>query len=140
MNHRIVLLRCTQPCDVTIPGTWTYIRTIFQNVDAAAIGFVNFSAPDLVESQGKRYVVVSPVSNTPFSDSYNGCRVYEFSDINAGTLTSGGPGIKQINGTAGTFNGACGYHPSHTGGVVYGEVSPAATDKFRLFASGIHIP
>ncbi len=140
LNQRIVLLRCPHPCDVTVSGNWTYIRTIFQNSDAAAIGFINFSAPELVESQGRRFLIVSPVSNQPFSDSYTGCLVYEFADLNAGTLVSGGTGLKQINGTAGTFNGACGYHPSHTGGVIYGQVEPTATDKFRLFASSIHIP
>lgn len=140
LNHRIVLLRCAQPCNVTIAGNWTYVRTIFQNADAAAIGFINFSAPDLFESSGKRYLVVSPASNLPFQDSYNGCLVYEFSDINAGTLVSAGLGIQQINGGAGTFNGACGYHASHSRGVMYGEVNPAATDKFRLFSSGIPIP
>ncbi len=140
LNQRIILLRCAQPCDATVPGNWTYVRTMLRNTDAAAIGFVNFSAPELIESQGRRFLVVSPVSNQPFPDSYNGCLVYEFADLNAGTLVSGGTGLKQVNGTAGTFNGACGYHPSHTGGVVYGQVDPTATDKFRLFASGIPIP
>lgn len=140
LNQRMVLFRCPQPCDATIPGNWTYIRTILRNTDAAALGFVNFSAPELIESQGRRFLIVSPVSNQPFPDSYNGCLVYEFADLNAGTLVSGGTVLKQVNGAARTFNGACGYHPSQTGGVVYGQVDPTATDKFRLFASGISIP
>lgn len=112
---------------------------MLSNTDAATLGFVNFSAPELVESQGRRFLIVSPVSNQPFPDSYNGCLVYEFADFNTATVVLGGTGLKQVNGTPGMFNGACGYDPLHSGGVVYGQVDPTATDKFRPFASGISI-
>ena len=137
LNHRIVLMRCANPCDPTQATNWAYVRTIFQDVDAVAVGALNFSATDLFESGGKIYLMISPATNTPIPDAYNGCFVYEFSDIVTGTLTGGGTGITQIAGTPGSFNGACAYHAgATTAGFLYGEVLLTAPDLFRIFMSG----
>jgi hypothetical protein len=44
--------------------------------------------------------------------------------------------IGTVNGTAGSFNGACAYHASaSTSGVLYSELTASATDKFRMYKS-----
>lgn len=136
----IVLLKCANPCNMAQASSWSYLGTLLNNSDASAAGFSGgYSAPQLVESDGKSYLIATPVENP--GDLYRGCRVFRFADLESGALerTGGIPNIvTQINGTRGSFNGACTYHSSSSGsGVIYSEVNPSEAEVFRLFRSGV---
>lgn len=138
-NSRIVLMKCVSPCNVTSAADWQYVGTTFQNSDATSLGYLSFSGPELFEENGIYYLSVTPVNNTPFPNAYHGCMIYRFANINVGKLTGSPTAIKTISGTTGSFNGACGYHPSAIGGFMYIQAFPSETEKFRIFASGEHI-
>lgn len=136
----IVLLKCVNPCNMAQASSWSYLGTLLNNSDASAAGFNGgYSAPQLVESGGKSYLIATPVENP--GDLYRGCRVFRFADLESGVLerTGGIPNIvTQVNGTSGSFNGACTYHSSSSGsGVIYSEINPSETEVFRLFRSGV---
>jgi hypothetical protein len=142
-ENLIVLLRCASPCNVSDPASWSYRGTLLRNADAATLGFDDgFSATELFESAGGTYLMVTPVSTTPFAGYYNGCRLYRFGDLDSAVLegTSGAPAVVgSVGGTEGSFNGACTYHRDSTGsGVVYGEFFPTEAEQFRLFLSRIN--
>ena len=133
------LLRCAQPCRATAPGSWAYVTTILRNSDAVGLGYLRFTAPDLVEANGRYYAIASPEGDKPFADAYNGCAVFEFANLAKGELTP--KPVKTITGSPDVFTGACTYHVEHRGGVIYGELHPnAAPDVARLFTRGVHIP
>lgn len=131
-NYRVALFSCAQPCAMT--SGWTYIKTIFQNPEAVALGYLNFSASDLFEHQNEYYLMVSPEGKTAAPGIYHGCLVYKFSNIATGSLASSTP-VKTIEGTANSFNGACGFDSKATNGFYYSEVNSSVTNVFRIFKS-----
>jgi hypothetical protein len=129
---RVIMLKCDSPCR---PGAWRYIATMLTDDDAKPLGFRGYSAPDLFAQDGKTYLIVTPVSDTPWKDSYNGCDIYRFANLETATLEQdhGKPRIVgQVRGKPGGFNGACTYQPSVVAdGFLYGEVK--VIDKSPYF-------
>ena len=141
-NHLIALFKCTGAC--TTGSAWTYLGTALQNSDAAALGFdTGFSASGMFESGGNVYLVATPVqtAGAPWSDYYSGCRIFKFADIDTALLqmTGSQPAlIGSVNGTPGSFNGACAYHASsNMSGMLYSEFNTSAL-TFQIFKSHIN--
>ena len=92
-------------------------------------------------SAGSVYLVVTPVQKmgAPWPAYYNGCRVFKFTDIDFALLQKTGAQptlIGSVNGTSGSFNGACSYHASASNsGMLYSELNTSATDRFQIFMS-----
>ncbi len=139
---RVIMLKCNSPCQPTNPGAWRYLATMLTDDDAKPVGFHGYSAPDLFAQDGKAYLMVTPVSDTPWKDAYNGCDIYRFANLETATLERdhGNPRIVgQVRGKPGSFNGACTYQSSLTAsGFLYSEVK--VVDKgpyFQIFQTGI---
>ena len=144
-DSRIVLLKCAHPCNMTAVGGsngWSYVGTPLTKADGDLFGVdQGFTASSLVQSNGQNYLIATPRSSTPFDAFYNGCKVFRFSNIDTATLQRSG-GVPDVvttaNGDAGSFGGACTYLPSASkAGLIRGQLFPAATEKFRLFMSGV---
>lgn len=133
-NYRVALFSCPQPCAVT--SGWSYIKTLFQNTDAAALGYLNFSGSELFSFQNEYYIMLSPEGVTGSPGIYHGCYVYKFSNISTGALTSNSS-VKIVSGTANSFNGACSFNENATNGFYYSEANTAASDVFRIFKSNL---
>lgn len=133
-NFRVALFSCNQPCAVT--SGWSYVKTLLQNSEAAALGYLNFSASELFTFQNENYLMVSPEGVTGVPGIYHGCYVYKFTDIATGTLTSTTPS-KKIEGTMNSFNGACTFHASARNGFYYSEFNAQSSDVFRIFKSNL---
>lgn len=136
---KIVLLRCERDF-----STCAYIGDLLKNDEAAQFSLsgpslTGFAAPELVESGGTAYLIVTGQETEP----YRGCLVFRVSDLAAASVerSNGNPVlVKRIAGTAGSFNGACGYHADATGsGIIYSEINSSAP-HFRLYASHIQLP
>ncbi|MBU1425850.1 MAG: glycoside hydrolase [Gammaproteobacteria bacterium] len=141
-SHSIALLKCDSPCTTGSAASWSYLGTVLQDSDAAAIGFdTGFSASGLFESAGSMYLVATPVqtAGAPWPDYYSGCRVYRFSNIDSALLQTSGSQpalIGSVHGTAGSFNGACAYNASaNMSGMLYSEANTSVTDIFRIYMS-----
>lgn len=136
---KISLLRCAHD----FSGV-EYLGDLLFDNEAALFdpAWSGFSAPELVETATKTYVVVSPTENP--GDIYRGCLVFEVSDLPSATLVRSGGAptlVSQVQGDEGTFNGACGYSPAATkAGIIYGQVFPAAPPEFRIFRTGVTLP
>ncbi len=142
-DHLIVLFKCTGAC--TTGGGWSYLGTALQNSDAAALGYdTGFSASGMFESGGNVYLVATPVqtSGAPWPDYYSGCRIFRFADIDTAQLQKSGMQpelIGSVDGTQGSFNGACAYHASaNMSGMLYSEVNTSVTDAFQIYKSHIN--
>ena len=141
-DRLIVLLKCASPCNAGSAAGWSYLGTLLRKSDAAAFGFDGgFAASGLFAAVGGVYLVATPVQSggAPWSDYYSGCRIFKFADIDAGLLQKTGSQptlISQVDGAAGSFNGACSYHTSATNsGMLYSQLDTSAADRFRIFMS-----
>ncbi len=133
-NYRVVLFFCAQPCAVT--SGWSYTKTLLQNSDAVALGYLNFSASELFNYQNENYLIVSPEGLAGAPGIYHGCSVYKFSNIDTGALASTSP-IKTISGNANSFNGACAFNENTTNGFYYSEANTLEPDAFQIFKSNV---
>ncbi len=141
-QHRIVILKCANPCNAGLAASWSYLGDALTDADAANLGFnQGYSGASLVSSNGSLYLLATPVSSTPYDGFYNGCYLYKFSDITTASLvrSAGVPTpVLTVKGAAGSFNGACSFLPGATKtGVIYDQVDLSVTDKFQLFSSGV---
>jgi hypothetical protein len=136
--------KCASPCTMTSAASWEYLGRLLTPADAqAATGDNHYQAPALVEKNGKTYLIVTPV-DTAVGNRYNGCRVYQFTSVdaiqlvrNAGNLVE----IARVDGDVGTHNGACAGHENMTDGILLSEFDPATTPEiFRIYQSNIKIP
>ncbi len=141
-NRLIVLLKCASSSNPGSAASWSYLGTVLQKSDATAFGFDSgFAAPGMFASAGSLYLVVTPVqtSGAPWPDYYNGCRIFKFSNIDSALLQKTGSQptlIGSVDGSAGSFNGACGFHSSATNsGMLYSEANTSVIDKFQVFMS-----
>ncbi len=132
-NFRVALFRCAQPCAMT--SGWSFVATMLQNTEAVSLGYLNFSASELFEYNGANYLMVSPEGTTGSPGIYHGCKIYKFTDINTGTLQGAPTAINTVNGTDGSFNGACSYNENSQTGVVFSEFNSALSDSFQIFKS-----
>ena len=142
INRQIVLFKCSSPCNTGSASSWTYLGTALQASDAAALGFdTGFSAPGLFEAGGAVNLVVTPVqtSDAPWPDYYSGCRIFRFANLDTAQLQTTGAQptlIDSVNGTTGSFNGACTYHTSASySGMLYSELNTSVTDRFQIYKS-----
>lgn len=144
-EKKIILLRCDRSfsnCD--------YLGDLLSADDAAAFSRNDqpidfFSAPELVETTTATYLIVTGVVEESAVDNrYNGCLVFRVSDLaNASLDRSGGEPVlvTRVNGSSGSFNGACGYDPYDTvDGIIYSELTPASSPRFHLFSSQVTLP
>jgi hypothetical protein len=118
------------------------LGTVLQKSDANAFGFDSgFAASGMFASAGSVYLVVTPVQSggASFPDYYSGCRIFKYSDIDSALLEKAGSNltlIGSVDGTSGSFNGACNYHASASqSGMLFSELKPLVADKFQIFMS-----
>ena len=63
--------------------SWRYVATPLSNADAPPLGYQSFDGSALAEQDGRAYLLVTP--NTASLD-HDGTLVFEFDDLEAGTL------------------------------------------------------
>ena len=144
ITEYVEYFRCNSPCNMNSASNWEYLGRLLTPADAkAATGDHHFQAPALTEKDGKTYLLVTPV-NTTSGERYNGCRIYEFSDINSNQLRrNNGQLIEaaRIDGKADTHNGACAAFSGLQGGVLLSQFeATGTTDTFKIFKSQISLP
>lgn len=138
---KVILLRCDRTfssCDYRGDLLAAGEAAQFSQSGQALNGF---AASELVDVGGTPYLIVTGYEPPP--DTYRGCLVFRIADLGTAAVerNAGNPVlVKRVAGTAGSFNGACGYHPAADGsGIIYSEYT-SATQKFHLFASRINLP
>lgn len=144
ITEYLVYFRCSSPCSMTTATAWEYLGRLLTPADAlAATGNDHFQAPALVEKNGKFYLLVTPV-DTATGNRYNGCRVYEFFDVDTNQLRrSGGELVEvaRVDGLTATHNGACAGFAGLNGGLLLSQfevASPAET--FNIYQSQVGLP
>lgn len=132
-----ILLSCNSPCDFTSQSSWTYLGTIINRSMAEAMGYKRFNGGEIFKGSDGYYLGISPVSDSPYVDSYNGCYFFKFSNLVTGQLEKSGSlpkVVKTYNGESNSFNGACAYERfSNQGGMIHSQLVPTTTEKFQLF-------
>ena len=144
ITEYIEYFRCASPCDITLASSWEYLGRLLTPADAlAATGNHHFQAPSLVERNAKTYLMVTPVDTTS-GERYNGCRVYEFTDINSNLLLRDNGLLverKRIDGESGTHNGACAATGDLVGGILLSQFKATSTpDTFKIYQSKVSVP
>lgn len=141
LSHLIALFKCASPCSTVSAAGWSYLGTALQDSNAAAFGFDSgFSASGMFESAGSIYLVATPVqtAGAPWPDYYSGCRIFRFANIDTALLQMSGSQpalIGSVDGTAGSFNGACAYHASaNMSGMLFSELN-TSTLVFQMYMS-----
>lgn len=144
VTEYLVYFRCNSPCNMTSAAGWEYLGRLLTPADALdATGDHHFQAPALVEENGRTYLIVTPVDTTS-GDRYNGCRVYEFADLDSNQLLrSNGQldEVARVDGVDGTHNGACAFFSGLYGGILLSQHEPTSTpDTFRIYKSQKSLP
>jgi hypothetical protein len=144
VTEYIVSFRCNSPCTMTNAANWTYLGRTLSPTDAqAATGDHHYQAPAIVEKSGKTYLIVTTV-DTSSGSRYNGCRVYEFTDINNNQLRrSGGQLVEvaRVTGEANTHHGACAAYKNLSGGILLSQFGTLGTaDTFTIYKSQVSLP
>lgn len=141
-KSNIVLLKCNAPCRPSDLRSWQYVGKPVQQDDANPLGARSLAAPNLYMDNNHVFLIVSPVSNRPVNDAYNGCIVLSFAALDQAQMDRDPSGTlivrKRFEGHPGTFNGACTYQPSIPGsGYLYGEIDFASGKPlFQIFQTG----
>jgi hypothetical protein len=140
ISGRIILLKCAAPCAPENEGAWRMIGTLLSDSDASSLGANGVSAADLFMQGDKAYLMVSPIGSRPVSGAYQGCDVFQFSDLDSGKLERAGGKLriaKEIQGTPGSFNGACTYAQNVTAaGFLYSEIKFSDRPIFQIYKTG----
>lgn len=144
ITEYLVYFRCNSPCDMTSSASWEYLGRLLTPADAqAATDDDHFQAPALVEKDGKTYLIVTPVDTTS-NNRYNGCRVYEFSDVNSNQLRrSSGQLVEvtRIDGDASLHHGACAAYSELAGGILLSQFEASSTaETFKIYKSQVGLP
>jgi len=144
ITEYLVYFRCASPCNMTSASSWEYLGRLLTPADAqAATGDHHYQAPALVENNGVTYLIVTPVESIP-SERYNGCRVYEFVDVDSNQLRRNNGQlveVSRIDGTPGTHNGACATFPGLQGGILLSQFEPASSAQtFKIYKSQVSLP
>jgi hypothetical protein len=138
---KTVLLRCDHAlanCD--------YLGDFLLNSEAAQFenagqDFEGFSASEMFTVGNTDYLMVTP--NTPSQDLYRGCLVFEINDLASAMLRRQGGApvlLDRIEGEAGSFRGACGYHPALTASGVLLSQFTTSVPNFHIMATGVQLP
>ena len=144
LTEYLVYFRCNSPCSITNAASWEYLGRLLTPADAqAATGDHHYQAPALVEKNGTTYLLVTSVDATAGA-RYNGCRVYEFTDINSNELrrdTGSLVEIGRIDADVGSHHGACDTFSGLDGGILLSQFNVANTaDKFTIYKSQVSLP
>lgn len=144
ITEYLVYFRCNSPCDMTSAASWEYLGRLLTPADAqAATGDDHYQAPALVEKNGRTYLVVTPVDTTT-GNRYNGCRVYEFNDVDSNVLRRNNGQlveVARIDGDSGTHNGACAAYSGLEGGVLLSQFEASAVaETFNIYKSQVMLP
>ncbi|MCU7918807.1 MAG: hypothetical protein KZQ95_10670 [Candidatus Thiodiazotropha sp. (ex Epidulcina cf. delphinae)] len=148
-ERKIVLLRCDR-----VFSTCDYLGDLLTAADASQFSLNGESldfigASELVDTETATYLIVTGVDQViPGADQptnrYSGCLVFRVSDLDSARVEriAGNPVlIKRVDGSSGSFNGACGYDAQADGsGIIYSEFTPIATPRFHLFSSHVILP
>lgn len=139
---KVVLLRCANDL---APASCTYIGDLLLDSEAQQFApsgqnYDGFSATELVMIGATPYLIVTPT----LADFYHGCLVFQIANLSNATLVrdiGNNPVLQRtISGSAGSFNGACGYTPAaNSSGVIYSEFQ-SSVPQFRLYQSGVTLP
>jgi len=143
----VVLLKCAHPCNAAAPGAWAYVGTALTPADSQALGLGKFSGSGLFSDNGKDYIVVSPVGNTPVPEAYKGCNVFRLADIASGKVERAANGrpspATSVSMNADSFNGACAFLPAGAdkglliGRVDFVKLANGADATFHIFRSNV---
>lgn len=148
LTEYLVYFRCTGPCNITNAAGWEYAGRLLSPADAqAATGDHHYQAPAIVERNGSHYLIVTPVDTTS-GDRYNGCKMYEFIDIDSNQLVRDMSNnlveitnVGVIDGDASTHFGACDTFSGQDGGILLSENGTVGTvDTFKIYKSDIQLP
>ena len=144
ITEYLVYFKCASPCNMTDAASWEYLGRLLTPADAqSATGDDHYQAPALVEKNGNTYLLVTPV-DTSVDNRYNGCRLYEFNNIDISQLRSQSGQLLEaarIDGIAGTHHGACAAYNGLDGGMLFSQFEPAAVvETFNIYKSQISLP
>jgi hypothetical protein len=144
ITEYLVYFRCGSPCNITTAASWEYLGRLLTPADGqAATGNHHYQAPALVTSNGKTYLLATPV-DTSVGDRYNGCRLYELVDVDSNQLRRASGKlveVARVDGVAGSHNGACAAFPGLDGGLLLSQFQATATaETFRIFKSQVELP
>ncbi len=145
LTEYLVYFRCNSPCNITSAASWEYLGRLLSPTDAqAATSDHHYQAPALVEKNGKIYLLVTPVDTSASAARYNGCRVYELTDINSNQLKRNNGAlveVARVDGDANSHNGACEAYSGIDGGILLSQFGTAgAADAFQIYKSQISLP
>lgn len=127
---QVALLRCDHGF-----GSCTYLGRLLRDAEAARFGsgFSGFSGTDLVESNGKPYLVATPTRQP--GETYHGCLFFAVTSLEDARVNP--EPVLRVDGAPGSFNGACGYAGGDSGpGVFYSQFAPTASAPFRVYKAG----
>ncbi len=144
VTEYLVYFRCNSPCDMTDAASWDYLGRLLTPADAQTeTGDDHYQAPALVAKNGRTYLMVTPVDTT-IDNRYNGCRIYEFVDVNSNQLQRSGGQLVEVavaDGEAGTHNGACATLNAIDGGVYLSQFEAASpAETFKIYKSQVAAP
>jgi len=144
ITQYLVDFSCAAPCDISSATSWQYNGRLLTPADAlVATGHHHFQAPDIVENNGEIYLLVTPV-DTSTGERYDGCRLYQFSDINSNQLVRNNGSLVElarIDGDTGTHNGACTGYSGIQGGILYSQFEPySKREPFKIYRSMVDLP
>jgi hypothetical protein len=144
-EKKIVLLRCNREfssCD--------YLGDLLSASDAQQFSQSGqslslFGAPELVDTTTATYLIVTGIEDISATENrYTGCVVFRISDLaNAKVEREMGVPVlvDRVEGTDGSFNGACGYDYQAVGsGIIYSEFIQNDSPRFRMFHSYVTLP
>ena len=145
-EENLLHFRCESPCAMTDAGGWEYLGKLLTPADAAIeVNRDHYQAPAIVQKNGKSYLIATPVdTSVPDLNRYDGCRVYEFEDLDSSELLTDSGGLIEIENASGKpdlHNGACEGFPDLDGGIIYSQFDPDnAPETFRIYKSGVGLP
>jgi hypothetical protein len=144
LEENLLHFKCESPCGMTDAGGWEYLGKMLTPADAASAGVGDhYQAPAIVQKEGRSYLLATPVDTT-IGNRYDGCRVYEFGDLDSSDLLPAGSGLNEVANASGEpdlHNGACEGFPDMEGGIIYSQFDPdTAPETFRIYKSGVGFP
>lgn len=144
LSENLVYFRCNSPCNMQDNQSWEYLGKLLTPEDALSINDGHhFQAPQLVEKGDTIYLLVTPV-DTSVGERYNGCRVYEFVDINSNQLRRENGELNEvvrIDGEPSTHNGACSAITGLDGGILLSQFEADNNlETFNIYKSQVDLP